>query len=366
MNIAKVLVNRWFKLSVAVLFCLLSVQASAQTLNGFYTTEGEWANGGRTNLVNLLRLEGSIPLGKNTELNLATLHLLQDKEHLIPDNQGFSNIDGDNMLASLAVLGINYQRDGLQLFGGVRNMNEDYFTSPVTALFTNSSCGVFPTLASMPIANYPYSSLCIHSDFSWKNWEMKFSLYNGLGYNGWTHHNFPFRVNLKDDGVFILSEFSYHKGYNSYFVGAATHNKLFYDENMVRLPERENVNRWNCVYYLYAEQNLWSDLQNRLNLLLQYSHASNSRMGCHDYAGAGCEWNHCDNNRYGLFLQYGCYAGNKEYSMEMTVWRKISDHIAVQPAFHWIRNDNGGFVVGMLRLYCNFSIFNGSKSGTKQ
>ena len=30
-----------------------------------------------------------------------------------------------------------------RLFVGVRNVNEDFFTSDVTSLFTGSSCGIF-------------------------------------------------------------------------------------------------------------------------------------------------------------------------------------------------------------------------------
>ena len=60
------------------------------------------------------------------------------------------------MLAALAVLGYMHEWKEAHLFVGVRNVNEDFFTSDVTSLFTNGSCGIFPTIAaSYPIANFP-------------------------------------------------------------------------------------------------------------------------------------------------------------------------------------------------------------------
>lgn len=79
------------------------------------------------------------------------------EERLVDDLQTFSNIEEDNLPLALAVCGANWQiNDKHSLFFGIRNMNEDYFTSPVTSFFTNSSCGVYPTIsANYDIANTP-------------------------------------------------------------------------------------------------------------------------------------------------------------------------------------------------------------------
>ena len=92
-------------------------------------------------------------------------HVAKTNDGIIDDWQGFSNIDADNNFAMLAVLGYMHEWNSGHLFVGVRNVNEDFFTSDVTALFQNSSEGIFPTVASSyPIANYPYSGLTLYFD----------------------------------------------------------------------------------------------------------------------------------------------------------------------------------------------------------
>lgn len=199
----------------------------AQELSGQYTTEWQWDMNKNTNWVNLLRLDLSVPLGsdRNT-IEAATLHLAKTGESVIGDWQGFSNIDADNMLASIAVLGFMHQWNSGHLFIGVRNVNEDFFTSPITALFTNSSCGIFPTVAaSYPIANYPFSGLTLYFDITKKGWTFRNSLYNGSGYNGWTAHDNPFLIKPKTDGIFNMSQIEYTHRSGEYYAGIAVHTR---------------------------------------------------------------------------------------------------------------------------------------------
>ena len=128
----------------------------------------------------------------------------------------------------LAVLGYMHEWNSGHLFVGVRNVNEDFFTSDVTALFLNSSEGIFPTVASSyPIANYPYSGLTLYFDVTKGGWTFRNSLYNGMGYNGWKAHDNPFLVRPKKDGIFNMSQLEYnHKG-GKYFAGAAVHTRQY-------------------------------------------------------------------------------------------------------------------------------------------
>lgn len=156
------------RIYLIILGCIATSMLQAQELSGQYTTEWQWDMNKNTNWVNQLRLDLSVPLGsdRNT-IEAATLHLAKTGESVIGDWQGFSNIDADNMLAAIAVLGFMHQWNSGHLFIGVRNVNEDFFTSPITALFTNSSCGIFPTVAaSYPIANYPFSGLTLYFDIT--------------------------------------------------------------------------------------------------------------------------------------------------------------------------------------------------------
>ncbi|MFQ9810459.1 MAG: hypothetical protein ACLRYB_13680 [Segatella copri] len=149
-----------------ILGCINICLAYAQSFNGQYISEWQWDMNKNTNLTNQLRLELSVPIGKGKDsFEAATLHVAKTNDGIIDDWQGFSNIDADNNFAMLAVLGYMHEWNSGHLFVGVRNVNEDFFTSDVTALFQNSSEGIFPTVASSyPIANYPYSGLTLYFD----------------------------------------------------------------------------------------------------------------------------------------------------------------------------------------------------------
>ena len=70
---------------------------------------------------------------------------------------------------------------------GIRNMNEDYFTSHFMSLFTNSSCGIFPTIsANYRIANYPLASMGIHLERKIRELTVMASVYNGVGYKSFS------------------------------------------------------------------------------------------------------------------------------------------------------------------------------------
>lgn len=192
-----------------IIFSIAPCLSFAQEFSGELTSEWQWDMNKRTNWVNLLRLNMRLPLanGKGA-FEAATLHVAKTKEEtILSDWQGFSNIEADNMFAAIAVLGYMHTWRNAHLFVGVRNVNEDFFTSNETLLFTNSSCGIFPTIAaSYPIANYPFSGLTLYFDVTRGPWTFKNSLYNGTGYNGWKGNDNPFLVRPKRDGVFNISQ----------------------------------------------------------------------------------------------------------------------------------------------------------------
>lgn len=219
-----------------ILGCINICLAYAQSFNGQYISEWQWDMNKNTNLTNQLRLELSVPIGKGKDsFEAATLHVAKTNDGIIDDWQGFSNIDADNNFAMLAVLGYMHEWNSGHLFVGVRNVNEDFFTSDVTALFQNSSEGIFPTVASSyPIANYPYSGLTLYFDVTKGGWTFRNSLYNGVGYNGWKAHDNPFLVRPKKDGIFNMSQLEYeHKG-GKYFAGAAVHTRQYPSTRMAK------------------------------------------------------------------------------------------------------------------------------------
>ena len=127
-------------LSLAAVSCHCGL---AQELQVSYTTELQSDFKQGSNWVNLLRLDFTHSLGKHTTLQAATISTARTRsESLADDFQTFSNIEEENHPLALATLGVQQQFGHSSLFFGIRNLNEDYFTSPATSLFTNSSCGI--------------------------------------------------------------------------------------------------------------------------------------------------------------------------------------------------------------------------------
>lgn len=211
-----------------IIFSIAPCLSFAQEFSGELTSEWQWDMNKRTNWVNLLRLNMRLPLANgNGAFEAATLHVAKTKEEtILADWQGFSNIEADNMFAAIAVLGYKHTWRNAHLFVGVRNVNEDFFTSNETLLFTNSSCGIFPTIAaSYPIANYPFSGLTLYFDVTRGPWTFRNSLYNGTGYNGWKGNDNPFLVRPKRDGVFNISQLEYSAHDARYFAGLTVHTR---------------------------------------------------------------------------------------------------------------------------------------------
>lgn len=131
-----------------ILGCINSYLSYAQCFHGEYTTEWQWDMKKETNWVNLLKLNLSVPVwNRMGSFEATTIHVAKTNECIIDDWQTFSNIEEENELAAIAVLGYMHEWKECHLFVGIRNVYEDFFTSDVTSLFTNSSCGIFPTIS---------------------------------------------------------------------------------------------------------------------------------------------------------------------------------------------------------------------------
>ena len=104
-----------------------------------YTTEMQTDFRKGVNWVNLLRADFSCSLGRGFQLDMASISISETRsEPVVADLQVFSNIEEENLPFAPAVLGITYSKGNSTLFAGIRNVNEDYFTSACTSFFTNS------------------------------------------------------------------------------------------------------------------------------------------------------------------------------------------------------------------------------------
>lgn len=213
------------------IFCLITTSnqpLAAQVFDMTLTTELQTDFQGGYNWVNLFRTDFQWAIARQIHLNAGTISTVKTLEkRLANDLQTFSNIEEENIPLAIAVLGLDWQVGNSTLFMGIRNLNEDYFTSACTSLFTNSSCGIFPTLsANYPIANYPVASVGIDYKLLLENWLFETSLYNGTGYRDFTGKENVFRFCPKTDGILSVTSINYRKYGNEYYLGIALHYGL--------------------------------------------------------------------------------------------------------------------------------------------
>ncbi|MCD8313596.1 MAG: porin [Bacteroidales bacterium] len=344
---------------LSIALCLMSVAASAQIFSGEYTTELEWNGGDRVNWANLLRLNLNVPLWTGAELQASTLHIADVNDAVLDDWQVFSNIYEESKVAAIAVCGLWQELSCADLFFGVRSMNEDFFVSDCTSLFTNSSEGIFPTIAAcMPIANYPVSSMNFYFDLHFGGWTFKNSTYNGVGYNGWKKGDNPFVVKFGRDGLLNVSELSYAWDKGSYYAGVAVHSRTFTadPENEMELCESvDAIHKGNAAWYIHGEQTLYTTKNdNRLMLMAQYSENAYHNAACRRYAQLGSVYAYGD-DQIGVAARYCGYLLGDEWSVEGTWYKQLNSHFAVQPAVSYIKNAVYGDMVGIIaRLYVNF------------
>lgn len=316
-----------------------------------YTTEWQTDFRGQVNWVNLFRVDFGLPLAPSLGMKTAVINVAKTKEgRLMDDLLTFSNIEEDNALLALAVCGLEWQVKRSAFFFGIRNVNEDYFTSECTSLFTNSSCGIFPTLScNYPIANYPLASVGFDYKLMWEHWTLETSLYNGRGYNRFAGRQTVFRLCPRADGLFSITSLNVRTNGGNYYSGFALYDGVPVadedgnEEQAVAAQKKE----LNATWWAYAEQKLSPGL----SALMQYSF-STVWKGCRQYAGGGLVL-HVGSTTGGLFVGYADFAACHEWACEATWHIPYLRRGYVQPALHWVRNSYGGGVAGLLRLGIN-------------
>ncbi len=294
------------------------------------------------NWVNMLRLEFSQPLVSRFRLDIATISIARTREgRLIDDLQGFSNIEEEDTPLAPAVACVTWSRGRSQLSVGIRNVNEDYFTSPVTSFFTNSSCGLFPTVsANYPIANYPLASLGIHYVFQTERWEFQASVYNGQGYDSFTGRSSVFRFRPAADGLCGIASTAYRNHGSSYHLGGVLYGSAPCREGQTKTREVSGA------IWGYAEQRVTQDLY----LLVQCSVSlPENTAWCRMYAGAGVHMQ-IGKVQIGAFTNRALFRGIAEQTAELTCRAALSPHVSLQPALHLIGNGTALRSIALLRL----------------
>lgn len=328
------------KLLAALLFAGAMAQpAQSQSLAFDYTGELHTAFEDEYNFVNLLWLEGELPIVKDRFLLHASVFSFAKTfdGYLVDDLQGYSNAETDNKPLAPAMACAEWQMGTKDhLFVGVRNVNEDYFISPIMLLFTNSSCGIFPTIGNFPMANYPNASVGLHYKHETDKLTYQLSLYNGRGYNHFFGDETVFQVKPKDDGVFSITELEYKHQNSSYFLGACAHYGSLGDNG----TEKTRGSVWG--YALQA-------VSSKVHLIGAYSHSFTDDVNCYDFAGLGARVA-LGKAELGLFTDYARFSFDEEFATELTCQFTCGEHCKLQPTMHYVLNDDVNRLIGLLRV----------------
>ncbi len=335
---------------------VMSNGAMAQKIGGQYITEVQTNFKGDVNWQNFLRLDASLAVGKHGSIDFASIHTYKTLDRPVADDwQVFSNIDNDNLAFGLAVFGYSHNfSDKLSLFAGVRNVNEDYFTSDGMALFGNSSHGIFPTIGEdYPLGNYPLSTLGIHAKAHFnEKWTVQGSLYNGVARPlfGPDHGLLDIR---KDDGFFFMGDVNYRtesKLPGNYFAGISAANKIH--------GEDTTEDKANVAYWIYGEQSVYKSGDTHIDLMAQFSQNVSVDYGCKDYWGGGILLYNVlttkFDNTLGLCVHNANYDFGDETVCEATYSMQLNKHIALQPVYQHIRNSEAHYNVALLRMNIEF------------
>ena len=323
-----------------------------------YTTELQYNFKAKYNWVNLLSLELDINPWKNGNLGLQTISTYKtSKKRISDDLQVFSNIETDNMLVNLFLAGYTHTFDNIMLFGGIRNANCDYFASKYTVIFTNSSCGFYPTLSgNFSLPNYPSSATCLYSEFRFPcKIKLKNSIYNGIGRKILQSDLF-FSINPSRDGVLDILELSYAPKLNYYgfysvggILGIGNGSRI---ENNFAGQKYRNANYalWGNVEQCFFKVN-----KREVGFMLQGSFAPESQNNCVNYVGAGVIFTGFASSKKTdylcFFINRAAYHGIAEVATEFTWQYAIIPSITIQPAFDYILTGKKQSVIALLRVY---------------
>ena len=324
-----------------------------------YITELQSNLARKYNWANFLSLQATFNPWKNGSFEIETISTFKTRKTSIADDlQGFSNIEEDNMALTLFLAGYKHNfSDLFSLFAGVRNVNEDYFTQEYTSIFTNSSCGIYPTLSEnyplMP--NQPLSAMCLHAEFQLTdNLLLKNSLYNGTASRLLDRARI-FNISPCRNGVFNITELGYlteEKSYGYYGLGVA----MNWDGRAARTARTESDReKFNYTIWANIEKSVakWGT-ETELGFLAQGSVAPRADLDCRGYFGGGAVLKNFTGSRHGdylaIFANHAIFDGISETAMELTFKYDLNDWLAIQPSFHHILTGTERYNIALLRL----------------
>lgn len=323
-----------------VIFSIHSVfHLSSQTqMNAelIYSTELETAFGERLNWANLIQTNFDLSFKKNNKQNygklrinlITTIQTYSGK--LVNDLQGFSNIREKDYLLSPFLVGYSYYLSNNELFVGLRNINEDYFTTDYTSLFTQSSAGIHPTLsANYNLANYPYSGLSLFLETNpTSSIRLRTSIYNAAAGAVFVKDESPFVFGK--NGVFLIQD-------------CLLQNEIWKCNIGILSQFKFNERFRDFVVWGVMEKCIFTNARLDIGILGEASYAFNPNIECSTFMSAGLVFDGLigekKKNICGLQFYYAKYKERSDLDMELT-WRyQMNKYCVLQPALHIIKTE---------------------------
>lgn len=321
----------------------LSLTAAAQVDWAVtYTTEGHYGvSQQKAAWANLMNLDLGIGLWRNATLNLSTLSSFDTCESVSDDRQAYSNIVAENRALRLFLLELSQSWNWLELGIGIGHINNHFFATEHSALFTGASHGIYPTVGdNYGLGNFPVSSLGINADVRLTN-----RLHAHIhGANGAASDrlNEQFRLRPHEDGLLGIAELRWVNDPNDEHQGS-------WHLGAVREGCKSSGN--GTTLFIYGDQPLVSWGESHAGVLLQGSWAKGNDITCRSYIGAGLWGDEIGSHHIytGLIANRAVYVDGWETDIELTSVIPVYDWLQLQPALHLINTDSRWDTVALLR-----------------
>ena len=273
--------------------------------------------------------------------------LIESLDRSIVINElSFSNIEDDTYWILCSKLGYQHTIGNMNLFVGIRNMSVDYFTSPYSLLFTNSSAGIYPTTSmNHNLANCPLSAMGIHAEYNGKKWNFKNSFYNGLN-DANNKTVFKTHFNPRRNGYTNISQVQYSSSNGIYAAGA--------------ILDKQPQTAINHSLYALIEQSVFDINNRKVGIIGQLGYAPKHRAHVDAYYGGGIvvsdlfQTDRSKNDMLGLIAFCANSHDYSETAIELTYSYTVNAWLSIQPAFHYIHNEDTDALVGLIRGIITF------------
>lgn len=325
--------------------------SSIITTEGFMNTTT-----GVANWVNLLSFESEFPLLLEASLELEllavnNLRMEQGKSGVADNLHLFSAIEDSPSTLALMTFGVgrSFWDERFSLFVGIRNLGRDYFTSPWNSSFTSAMNGLFPSIATnFAVADAPKAAMALHAEWHpSENWSAQLTIYDGVASELW---NELFRLNLRRDGIFAISQVSYTGQRESWWGCYNVGFTYGYAPTASTLARGESNKSSRGSVWLLAEQPLYRFTSEReLYVILHGAWAPKS--DCDLYGGVAlmCRGFMRNGDYIGLMGARGLYVGGHETLLEVTYSFPFA-YGKIQPALHRVHAARGNYTIAMLKL----------------